>query len=169
MRADQLVRIRIVGDDVVVGRERNRVDRVGRDADSPWKLYRAVFVRIFQADIEDRGLLAPIQSFLQLFLGDPLDWHGAILTAPSRGVKVRSGRALRPGHLTRAKCKGSDEGRLLAMNVPPVRSLPAVDAAEEHGPRRAGDAVVVTAGEIAVQPVPQHMNLWKSRGRGNLQ
>jgi hypothetical protein len=47
-----------------------------------------------------------------------------------------------------------DHGRLLFVDRPAIRSLSAVNAAQEDGPRSTSDPVVVTSREVAVQPVP---------------
>jgi len=88
MRADQLVGIGIVGHDVGATRNGHRIDGVGRHPYGSRKLDGAVFVRVFQANIQNRGLVAPIQTFLELFFADAFDGHGAILAAPQRIVKV---------------------------------------------------------------------------------
>ena len=66
--ADELVRIGIVGDDVAAARDRHRVDRVRGHADGPGQLYRAVLVGVFEANVEDRRLVAAIQAFFELSL-----------------------------------------------------------------------------------------------------
>ena len=43
-----------------------------------------MFVGVFQADVENRGLFAAIQTFFELFFGDAFDGHGAILAVPRR-------------------------------------------------------------------------------------
>ena len=79
MRAHQLVRIRVVRDDVAVAGNRDRIDRVGRNADSAGEFDRAVLVRVFQANVEDRWFVAAVQALFQLFFADAFDGHGAIL------------------------------------------------------------------------------------------
>ena len=88
MGADQLVWIGIVGDDVGATRNGDRIDGVRRHAYGSREFDGAVFVGVFQTNIQNRGLVAPIQTFLQLFFADAFDGHGAILAAPQRIVKV---------------------------------------------------------------------------------
>ena len=88
MSADQLVRVGVVRDHVGAAGNRNRIDGVGGNADGTRELHGAVLVCVLQANIENRGLVAPIQAFLQLFFGDAFDGHGAILAVPQRIVKL---------------------------------------------------------------------------------
>ena len=88
MGADQFVGIRIVSHDVTALRYRNRVDGVGRKADGARQLHRAVLVGVFQTNIQNRGLIATIQTLFELFFADAFYGHGAILAAPQRIVKM---------------------------------------------------------------------------------
>ena len=90
MGADQLVGIGIVGDDVGASRNGHRIDGIGGHPYGSREFHGAMFVRVFQANIQNRGLVAPIQAFFQLFFADAFDGHGAILAAPQRIVKVGS-------------------------------------------------------------------------------
>ena len=92
--------IRIVGDDIAAAGDGDRIDGVGRHPDGARELDGAVFVGVFQANVENRGLLAPIQTFLQLFFADAFDGHGAILAVRQRnrqGGGSGLGRALLRG------------------------------------------------------------------------
>jgi hypothetical protein len=173
--AHQLVRVRIVGDDVAATRDRDRIDGVGRHSYGARKLHSAVLVGVFQADIENCGLVAAIQAFLQLFFCDAFDGHGAILAAPRRIVKVGGtgrlcGPALR-GCLARHEGQGarrSDEGARglgadgnqpgLVMHRPSIRPLAAMYASKKDGSGCAGDAEVMSSRQVAVQPIP-HVRL----------
>lgn len=75
MRAHQFVRVGVVRDDIGPAGNRNRIDGVGRNPDGTWELDGAVLVCVLQANIENRGLVAAIQTFLQLFLADAFDGH----------------------------------------------------------------------------------------------
>ena len=88
MGADKLVWIGIVGDDVGATRNGYRIDGVRRHPYRSREFDGAVFVGVFQTNIQNRGFVAPIQTFLQLFFGDAFDGHGAILSAPLRIVKL---------------------------------------------------------------------------------
>jgi len=86
--ADQLIRIRIVGDDVAAAWDGYRINGIWRHADGAGQLYRAVLVSVFQANIQNRGLVATLQTLLQLFFADAFDGHGAILAVRRSAVKV---------------------------------------------------------------------------------
>ena len=105
MGADQLVRIGVVGHDVGAGGNGDRIDGVRGNANSAGKLDGTVLVGVLQANIENRGLVAPIQAFLQLFFGDAFDGHGAILAVPQRIVKVAS------RSYAERRCAGVSRGR----------------------------------------------------------
>ena len=176
VRADQLVRVGVVGDDIGAARNRDRIDGVRGNADGARELHGAVLVCVFQANIENRGLVTPIQAFFQLFFADAFDGHGAILAVPQRIVKVAtlrlrraslSGRfareerqrAWRSGSLlTRHARRHGDQGSRLVVDGPTVGPLSTVDAAEKDGAGRAGDSKIVAPREVTVQPIP-HVSL----------
>ena len=136
MGAHKLVWIGIVGDDVGATRNGYRIDGVRRHPYSSREFDGAVFVGVFQTNIQNRGLVAPIQTLLQLFFADAFDGHGAILPAPLRIVTrvVRQWtRRLGPS-LTRDSRLGLCQGCVLVVNGPTIRPLPAVSAAQEDEP-----------------------------------
>jgi len=47
-----------------------------------------VFVGVFEANIENRGHIAPVKTFFELLFGDAFDGHGAILAVTHGIVKV---------------------------------------------------------------------------------
>ncbi len=89
MGTDQFIRIGVVSDDVAGAGYGNRFDGVWGNPDGPGQLHRAVFVGVFEANIQDRRGLAAVQPFFKLFFGDAFDGHGAILAVPRVAVKVR--------------------------------------------------------------------------------
>ena len=107
MSADELVRIRIVGHDVAATRDCDRIDGVGRHSYGTGELHSAVLIGVFQADIENGGLVALIQAFFQLFFRDAFDGHGAILAAPRRIVKV-AGRVVYADRRCAAASRGTN-------------------------------------------------------------
>ena len=156
MRADQLVGVRVVRDDVGGGGYRHRFERIWGDSNRAWQLHGTVLVRVFQADVENRRPLAAIQSFFQLFLGDALDGHGAILAVGVTAVKLRRAEPLaRPG-------AGSVFGSLTLVDRPAIRPLSAMDAAEEDRAGRAGHPVVMPSREVAVQPIPHKASEYRA-------
>ena len=176
MGADQLVRVGVVRDDIGAAGNRDRINRIRRNADSAGQLDCAVLVCVLQSDIENRGLVAPIQAFFQLFFADAFDGHGAILAVPQRIVKVARPKLRRAslcgcfagkerqrtrrsgGLLSWQTRRHSDQGCRLVVDGPTVRPLSTVDAAEEDRARRAGDSEIMAPREITVQPV-QHVSL----------
>ena len=100
--------------------------RVRRHSDSAWELHRAVLVGVFQANVEDRGLVAAVQTFLQLFFGDAFDGHGAILAVPRRIVKV-AGSAAYAERCCRGDVAGDERHRTRRsghpLAAPPARVI----------------------------------------------
>ena len=78
VRAGELVRVRVVDDDVAVARNRGR-GVAGQVAQGARQLDGAVFVRIFQAGVHDERWLGALETQFQIFLGDSGDRHGAVL------------------------------------------------------------------------------------------
>lgn len=76
MSTRELVRIGIVGDDVAAARNLICFDGVGGNTDGTGQLHRAVLVGVFKANVQNRRLVAAIETFFQLFFGDSFDRHG---------------------------------------------------------------------------------------------
>lgn len=75
MRADQLVGIRVVGDDVAGAGDGHRFDGIRWDPDCAGELDGAVLVGVLEADVQDCGRFPAVHPFLELFLGDTFDGH----------------------------------------------------------------------------------------------
>lgn len=189
MSTRQLVRIGIVGDDVAAARNLNCFDSVRGDTDGAGQLDRAVLVGVFKANVQNRRLLAAIQTFLQLFFGDPFDRHGRYcflrLKSSSRsGLKPRSAFrrtmqfALRGPFLADdlAGCERQcardfrfapafqsawwgHQRRLLTVNRPSVRPLAAIDTTKEDGTWLAAHTVVMTSRQVTTQQIPHDVPL----------
>ena len=91
MRADQFVRVGVVGDDIGAAGDRHRIDGVWRNADGTGELDRAVFVSVLKANVQNRGLIAPIQAFFQLFFADAFDGHALFSLCLNESSRWRGG------------------------------------------------------------------------------
>ena len=78
VRARELVRIRIVDDDLAIARERRRARAFGAIAYGAGQLDRAVFVRVFQPRVDNHRLSPGVEPLLQIFSGNPRNGHGVL-------------------------------------------------------------------------------------------
>ena len=88
-RADDLLGVGIVGDDVAVTRERRGVEIRWGESNGAGQLHRAVLVRVLEAYVHEhrRVRAAAFDALLQFFLGDARNGHGVLSMASDDSVK----------------------------------------------------------------------------------